>query len=137
MTFRDESSENFYNCSDHAHVAITFRFKISHVKTLYKKILNYAVVDFDEIKEKVRMKPFKPVRFTNIGNLRNEMYEYIDCLLKNSLLKKTRYRQYLQLRITSSTSELKQNFKPKKKTERSLEKPTNYKKFQVLRLKNL
>ena len=86
------------------------------------------------INNNLSTEPFKPVCFTNIDNMCEEFYQYMDQIFEIHVPKRTRHRQKLPPWISSFTS---YNMK-RLQTQKWLlsEKPTSYRKQEVLKLEN-
>ena len=74
----------------------------------------------------IKIADFKPVCYTNINNMCEEMYDFFDKVAQATITKRTRHRQSLPPWITPSTS----NLMKKLNTQRKLvaNKPTSYRK---------
>ena len=74
----------------------------------------------------IKIADFKPVCYTNINNLCEEMYDFFDKVAEAKIPKRTRHRQSLPPWITPSTS----NLMKKMNTQRKIvaNKPTSYRK---------
>ena len=83
----------------------------------------------------IKTADFKPVCYTNINNICEEMYDFFDKIAQATIPKRTRHRQSLPPWITPSTS----NLMRKLNTQRKLvaNKPTSYRKNIVRKFQNL
>ena len=83
----------------------------------------------------IKIADFKPVCYTNINNMCEEMYDFFDRVAQATIPKRTRHRQSLPPCITPSTS----NLMMKLNTQRILvaNKPTSYRKIIVKKYQNV
>ena len=78
---------------------------------------------------------FKPVCYTNINNMCEEMYDFFDNVAQATIPKSTRHRQYLPPWITPCTSKLIKHLNTQRKLVAN--KPMSYRKNIVRKIQNV
>ena len=130
----DEKFSSIYDCSDHKSIQLTLECPRQDAKETLGNFRSFGNADYESINKILSTEPFKPVCFTNINNMCEEFYQYMDQIFEVHVPKRTRHGQSLPPWISSFTS---YNMK-RLQTQKLLlsEKPTSYRKQEVLNLEN-
>ena len=83
----------------------------------------------------IKIPDFKPMCYTNINNICEEMYDFFDKVAQATIPKRTRHSQSLPPWITPSTSNLMKKLNTQHKLVAS--KPTSYRKNIVRKFQNV
>ncbi|XP_075262534.1 uncharacterized protein LOC142354154 [Convolutriloba macropyga] len=130
----DEKFSSIYDCSDLKSTQLTLECPSQDAKETLGNFRSFGNADYESINKILSTEPFKPVCFTNINNICEEFYQYMDQIFEVYVPKRTRHRQSLPPWISSFTS---YNMKRLQTQKRLLsEKPTSYRKQEVLKLEN-
>ena len=99
----DEKFSSIYDCSDHKSIQLTLECPRQDAKETLGNFRNFGNADYESINNILSTEPFKPVCFTNINNMCEEFYQYMDQILEVHVPKRTRHRQSLPPSISSFT----------------------------------
>ena len=128
----DEKFSSIYDCSDHKSIQLTLECPRQDAKETLGNFRSFGNADYESINKILSTEPFKTVCFTNINNMCEEFYQYMDQIIEVHVPKRTRHRQSLPPWISSFSS---YNMKRLQTQKRLLsEKPTSYRKQEVLKL---
>ena len=99
----DEEFTKTFNCSDHKAISLLVECPDTEKKPTLR---TFGRADYSEVSEMIKIAEFKPVCYTNINNMCEEMYDFFDKVAQATIPKRTRHRQSLPPCITPSTSNL-------------------------------
>ena len=131
----DEEFTKTFNCSDHKAISLLVECPHNEKKPTMRNFRSFGRADYSEVSEMIKIADFKPVCYTNINNIGEEMYDFFGKVAQATIPKMTRHRQSLPPWITPSTS----NLMKKLNTQRKLvaNKPTSYRKNVVRKFQNV
>ena len=100
-----------------------------------KSFRSFGRADYSEVSEMIKITNFKPVCYTNINNMFEEIYDFFDKVAQATIPKRTRHRQSLPPLFKPSTS----NLMKKLNTQRKLvsNKSTSYRKNIIKKNQNV
>ena len=102
----DEEFTKTYNCSDHKAISLLVESPHTKTKTTLRTFRNFGRADYSKVSEMIKIADFKPVCYTNINNIYEEMNDFFDKVAQATIPKGTRHRQSLPTWITRSTPKL-------------------------------
>ena len=131
----DEKFTKTFNCSDHKAISFLVECPHTEMKPTIRNFRSFGRADYSEVNKMIKIADFKPVCYTSINNMCEEMFDFFDKVAQTTIPKRTRHRQSLPPWITPSTS----NLMKKLNTQRKLvaNKPMSYRKNIVRKLQNV
>ena len=131
----DHTFSYIYDVSDHQAIHLMLECSLMEKKPVMQNYRSFGSADYDGINDYLKANPFEPICYTDINNMCEEYYQYIDKALEIFVPRRTRHRQSLPPWISSFTSHLMKKLKTQK--QQLQRKPTSYRQQQVARLEDL
>ena len=130
----EEFTKTFY-CSDHKAISLLVECPHTEIKPTLRTFRSFGRVDYSKVSKMITIAAFKPVYYTNINNMCEEMYFFFNKVAQATIPKRTRHRQSLQPGIPPSTSNLMKKLNNQSKFVAN--KPTSYRKNIGRKFKNV
>ena len=122
-------------CKNHEAVHTTLESSVTESKPALQIFRSFGNADYEGINSYFAVTPLQPICHSNINKICEELYQYLDEMIRINVPRRTRHKQCLAPWISSHTSNLLKHLKTKKVLlER---KSTSYRKQQVQKLGNL
>ena len=121
--------QKLYIISHHTPVALEIEMPIYIQQTTTKTAYSFNAADYEEILQIMENSPFEPTCYSNIDNMVNEFYVYLNDIPEKCVPRRTTHRQTLPSWFTPETSHLLKKLGTQKKVLKL--KPTAYRKQKM------
>ena len=102
----DEEFTKIFNCSDYKALSLLVECLHTEMNSTLRFFRCFGRADYSEVSKFIKIAVFKPVCYTNINTMCEEMYDFFDKVAQATFPKRTKHRQSLPPWITPSTSNL-------------------------------
>ena len=121
--------QNLYIISNHTPVALEIEMPIYIQQTTTKTAYSFNAADYEEILKIMENSPFEPTCYSNIDNMVNEFYVYLNDIIEKCVPRRTTHRQTFPSWFTPETSHLLKKLETQRKLLKL--KPTAYRKQKM------
>ena len=121
--------QKLYNISSHTPVALEIGMPIDIQQSATKTAYSFNAADYEEKLNIMGNSPFEPTCYSNIDNMVNDFYVYLNDFIEKCVPRRTTHRQTLPRWFTPETSHLLKKLETHKKLLKL--KPTAYRKQKM------
>ena len=126
LTKNSQKLLTVHKATSHKATSLLVEFPHTEMKPTLRTIRSFGRAVYSEVSEIIRIGDFKPVCYTNINNMCEEMSEFFDKVAQATIPKNKGHRQSLPPWITPSTPNLMKKLNIQRKLV--AKKPMSYRK---------